>query len=108
MEIKIRRSLMILAVIGAFLLGICLTGSVLLVKASTGGSDSIGTGGGLSGDDKFIVLKNYVDQMYLKDADENDMEEGAYKGYIDGLGDPYSQYMDADESREYLYACEQI
>lgn len=102
MEIKIRRSLMILAVIGAFLLGICLTGSVLLVKASTGGSDSIGTGGGLSGDDKFIVLKNYVDQMYLKDADENDMEEGAYKGYIDGLGDPYSQYMDADEYSSFL------
>lgn len=102
MEIKMRRSLMILAVIGAFLLGICLTGSVLLVKASAGGSDSIASGGGLSGDDKFIVLKNYVDQMYLKDADENDMAEGAYKGYIDGLGDPYSQYMDADEYSSFL------
>ncbi|MBR0126669.1 MAG: S41 family peptidase [Firmicutes bacterium] len=103
MEIKIRKSLFILSIIGAFILGVCLTGAYTMIhdgpSASNPGTQS---GGSISGDDKLTIIKSYVDKYYLYDYDEKEMTEGAYKGYIQGLDDPYSSYMDADEYQSFL------
>ena len=32
--------------------------------------------------------------------DETDLSEGVYKGYIEGLGDPYSVYYDEEETKQ--------
>ena len=103
MEIKIRKSLFILSIIGAFILGICLTGAYTMIQGSPSASQP-GTQSGekISGDDKLTILKSYVDKYYLYDYDEQEMTEGAYKGYISGLDDPYSSYMDAEEYQSFL------
>lgn len=102
MEIRIRKSLFILSIIGAFLLGICFTGGAMLIKGGDSGSNPVSPGGFPEGDDKFDTLKSYVDQLYLEDYDEKEMMEGAYKGYISGLGDPYSEYMDAETYSSFM------
>ena len=102
MEIRIRKSLFILSIIGAFLLGICFTGGAMLIKGGDSGSSPVSPGGFPEGDDKFDTLKSYVDQLYLEDYDEKEMMEGAYKGYISGLGDPYSEYMDAETYSSFM------
>ena len=50
-------------------------------------------------------LKNYrqiIDKYYLGEVDEEKLEEGAIKGYIEGLGDPYTEYISKDEMKDYL------
>ena len=46
--------------------------------------------------------KEIIDKYYLGDADEEKLKEGAIKGYIEGLGDPYTEYISADEMEDYL------
>ena len=52
----------------------------------------------LTGTNKEDVLKKCVEEYYLNDADEAAMQEGTYKGLIEGLGDPYSAYFTAEEN----------
>ena len=44
-------------------------------------------------DDKMAEIKGYIDTYYLNDYKEQDLINGAYEGYVAGLGDPYSSYM---------------
>ena len=44
-------------------------------------------------DDKMTEIKSYIDAYYLNDYKEQDLIDGAYEGYVAGLGDPYSSYM---------------
>lgn len=46
--------------------------------------------------------KEIIDKYYLGDVDEEKLKEGAIKGYIEGLGDPYTEYISADEMADYL------
>lgn len=46
--------------------------------------------------------KEIIDKYYLGDLDEEKLKEGAIKGYIEGLGDPYTEYISADEMEDYL------
>lgn len=42
-----------------------------------------------------------IEKYYLGEKNEKDLIEGAIKGYVQGLGDPYSQYITAEEMAEY-------
>ena len=42
-----------------------------------------------------------IEKYYLGETTEQDLIEGAIKGYVQGLGDPYSQYITAEEMVEY-------
>lgn len=46
---------------------------------------------------KLDVLQEAVSKYYLEEADTDKLEEGIYRGVIDGLGDPYSTYYSAQE-----------
>lgn len=46
--------------------------------------------------------KTLIDKYYLGEVDEEELKEGAIKGYIEGLGDPYTEYISKDEMEEYL------
>lgn len=48
-------------------------------------------------DTKAEFLEKFVDKYYLEEKDERAWEEGAYKGMIKSLGDPYSEYYSAEE-----------
>ena len=40
-----------------------------------------------------------IDQNYMGDVEEKQLEEGIYKGFISGLDDPYSVYYDEEETK---------
>lgn len=44
-----------------------------------------------------IELEKYVNDNYYKAADKESAMNGALKGYVEGLEDPYSSYLTADE-----------
>lgn len=52
--------------------------------------------------DKLEQYKEIIDKYYLGEVDENKLEEGAIKGYIEGLGDPYTEYISKEDMEDYL------
>ena len=45
--------------------------------------------------------KALIDKYYLGEVDENALREGAIKGYIEALGDPYTEYISAEDMKDY-------
>lgn len=48
-------------------------------------------------DTKMNKLASYIETFYLDDVSEEDMAEGAFKGVVAALGDPYSEYYTEEE-----------
>ncbi len=46
--------------------------------------------------------KNILNKYYLGDVDEEKLKEGAIKGYIEALGDPYTEYISKEDMKDYL------
>lgn len=46
---------------------------------------------------KMELLADLIDQYYMNDISVEDMRIGAYKGMLEGLGDPYTCYYTAEE-----------
>ena len=46
--------------------------------------------------------KKIIDKYYLGEVDEEKLKEGAIKGYIEGLGDEYTEYISKEDMEEYL------
>ena len=88
MQIKKRNFILILA--GVFFAGAVVMGGICAAMMHSPGYS-------LSKDDKLATIKSYIDEYYLNEYNEQDLNEGAYEGYVAGLGDPYSAYMPKDE-----------
>ncbi len=43
-----------------------------------------------------------IDKYYLGDVDEEALKKGAIQGYIEGLGDPYTEYISKEDMEDYL------
>ena len=67
----------------------------LKMKDSGSGKDAVDS----STQKKVSELKKLIDQNYMGDVDEKQLEEGIYKGFISGLDDPYSVYYDEEETK---------
>lgn len=48
-------------------------------------------------DEKIGQIEEVINQNYLNEVDEEEIEAGIYKGMISGLGDPYAAYYTQDE-----------
>lgn len=46
--------------------------------------------------------REIIDKYYLGEVDEEKLKEGAIKGYIEGLGDPYTEYISKEDMENYL------
>ncbi len=46
-------------------------------------------------------VKTILDKYYLNDINEDKATEGALKGYVASLGDPYTEYIPKDEMEDY-------
>jgi len=58
-----------------------------------------------SNSDIAATLKKYksiIDKYFLGEIDEEKLKEGAIKGYIEGLDDPYTEYISKEEMKDYL------
>ena len=51
------------------------------------------------------TLDNYrriIDKYYLGEIDEEKLKEGAIAGYIEGLGDEYTEYISKEDMEDYM------
>lgn len=46
--------------------------------------------------------RKLIDKYYLGEVDEEKLNEGAIKGYIEGLDDPYTEYISKEDMKDYL------
>lgn len=51
---------------------------------------------------KLEKYREIIDKYYLGEVDEEKLKEGAIKGYIEGLGDPYTEYISKEDMENYL------
>ena len=47
------------------------------------------------------TFKAVLQQKYIGEIDDDKLMEGAIKGYIEGLGDPYTEYLTKEEMAEF-------
>ena len=50
---------------------------------------------------KLSAIRKKIDNEYIGNVNENDLIEGAIKGYVEGLNDPYSEYLTVDEMADF-------
>lgn len=99
---------------GKFILGLVIGLLISLVVISvvfrdqlTGGSTS--TQGYASVSEKIEALKTTIqEKFYLSDVTDEQLEEGIYKGMLEALDDPYSEYYTAEELTELMNDTEGI
>ena len=65
-------------------------------------SGSLSSNGSSSSSENTLVktlqsFKAMINKLYIGDVDEDAMIEGALKGYVEGLGDPYTEYYTKEE-----------
>lgn len=48
------------------------------------------------------TFRNFIEKHYIGDIDDTELLESAIKGYIEGLDDPYSEYITSDEMEDYM------
>lgn len=46
--------------------------------------------------------KTIIDKYYLGEINDEKLKEGAIKGYIEGLEDPYTEYISKEDMKDYL------
>lgn len=92
---QIRKKKFIFLLCGAFFAGAIVMGGICATLMHSPGN-------AMSSDDKLKEIKGYIDQYYLNDYDEQDLIDGAYQGYVEGLGDPYSTYMSKEAYESWL------
>ncbi|MFG6331700.1 MAG: S41 family peptidase [Lachnospiraceae bacterium] len=80
----------------AFCLSGCAT-AFLLPRFAGGGSS-----GGKQIDAKIQELNQYIEEYYLFDYEEEDVENGIYKGLMAGLGDVYTGYYTPEEYASFM------
>lgn len=51
---------------------------------------------------KIEILKRYLEKQYIGEIDEEKMIESALKGYVEGLGDNYTEYLTEEELEELM------
>ena len=51
---------------------------------------------------KIAYYKKFIEDHYIYEIDDEKMLESAIKGYFEGLGDQYSEYISKDEMQEYM------
>ena len=70
--------------------------TVWIYGSSTNGSTETAIGNATKSSSlsaKLSIIRNKINQEYIGEIDENNLIEGAIKGYVAGLGDDYTEYL---------------
>ena len=51
---------------------------------------------------KLQIVKDFLNKNYIGELDTDKMVEGAIKGYVEGVGDDYTEYLSKDDYEELL------
>lgn len=68
--------------------------SVPQLFVTTGGNGEIAS--------EINKFKKLIDKYFLGEVDEEKLKEGAIKGYIEGLDDPYTEYISKEDMEDYM------
>ena len=85
----------------------CILTTAFLANKFNIGNNTLSSliGGNSSQSDTLIssikTIEALIEKYYLKDIDEQAVIDGAIEGYVSALGDPYTEYIPADEMEEY-------
>lgn len=99
---------------GETLLWMVITAATVFVATSfqytrmTLGSEDYNTPSNISGDHfkKLERVLDVIDKNFLFEYDVKELEEGAIRGLVEALGDPYTDYFNVSESEEFLQETE--
>ena len=62
--------------------------------------ESLQSGG--ASDSKFGTILSIIETYYYKDVESDELVNGVYKGVVESLNDPYSEYYTAEEYKELM------
>ena len=81
----------------------CLITSIVVYNYATNGSNVkyVSTGDSSDINGELSRFKKIIDEYFLGEVDEQKLKDGAIKGYIDALGDEYTEYYTAEEMKEF-------
>ena len=51
---------------------------------------------------KINTVKTLLNKKYISETEEKDLIEGAIKGYVEGVGDEYTEYFTKEEMEEFM------
>lgn len=98
----------ILVLVSIFVTAIFTTFAMLFVSASLFGESSrnplynVGiTEESTDISTQLSKFRSVIDKYYLWDVDDEKLKTGAIKGYIEGLGDPYTEYISKEDMKAY-------
>lgn len=86
----------IISIIAAFLAGGAITGGIMALHQRSADSYA---------ENKYAKLEEiyqYIEKSYYEEVDMNVLMDGACKGLVEALGDPYSTYMNAEEYASWM------
>ena len=95
---NIYRTIMLIVVVA--LITFVLTSIFMYKKIGTTTSINIP---GISTDliNKLYTVRKIIDNEYVSEIEEENLVEGAVKGYVEGLGDEYTEYFTKSEMEEF-------
>lgn len=89
-----------LVVLTAFITFVITSAVLYTYMKGNSAEEKISNNGG-SVDAALSKYKALIDKYYLGEVDENKLIEGAIKGYIEGLDDPYTEYVSSEDMKDY-------
>lgn len=73
------------------------------IKAESGLGKALVTTKTTELDTRIQLIRKYLDELYLEDISKEDqLIESAIKGYVEGLGDDYTEYLTKEEYEELM------
>ncbi len=95
--------IIMLVVIVAFITFLCTSIGMYQYFGKTGNATIFATKAEDTNIDETLNrYKKIIDKYYLGEINEEKLKEGAIKGYIEGLDDPYTEYISKEDMKDYL------
>ncbi|SCZ81502.1 S41 family peptidase [Pseudobutyrivibrio xylanivorans] len=92
----------LLGCIATVIVGLGMVGSRISFKDESSKEVLESLQGGESGDSKFSTILSIIETYYYQDVDNDKLVNGVYKGVVESLDDPYSEYYTAEEYQDLM------
>ncbi len=86
------------ALVGALIVVLLVAGLVFIGTRSVSSEDVLSE----EALDKLARMRSIIDTSYLYEVDDEDLRQGVYTGYIEGLDEPYSVYYDEEATQSLM------
>ncbi|ONI46722.1 peptidase S41 [Candidatus Epulonipiscium fishelsonii] len=78
------------------------TGFVLSLVVGFVGTAFINAESGVKINEKMDAIEQILEENYVGEINSQKMEEGIYKGFVSGVGDPYTSYFTPEEFEDFM------